>query len=109
MITIKFADLSCDFAILDRFNQTSGYELVDLENGRYAINDIQLGDFVLNDNIYKILDIWHNKVKTFLEEEYLQNIGKYAEDIDKLRVETYLKELEIIDKAWLKQEVKIWK
>lgn len=24
MITIKFADLSCDFAILDRFNQTIG-------------------------------------------------------------------------------------
>ena len=37
MGTIKFADLSCDFAILDRFNQTSGYELVDLENGKYAI------------------------------------------------------------------------
>lgn len=36
-------------------------------------------------------------------------IGVGLEDIDKLRVETYLKELEIIDKAGLKQEVKIWK
>lgn len=107
MKIIKFADLSCDFAILDRFNQISGYELVDLENGRYTINDIQLGTLDLDDNIYKILDIWHNKVKTFFEEEYLQNIGKYVEDTDKLRVETYLQELEIIDKAWLKQEVKI--
>lgn len=102
MREIRFSDLSCDFAVLDRFNQISGYRLVDLEDGHYTINDLQLMENLdLNENFYSILDIWYNKAKTFYEESYLDNIGKYADDTDKLRAETYLKELEIIKRVWL--------
>lgn len=75
---------------------------MDLEDGHYTINDLQLMENLdLNENFYAILDIWYNEAKTFYEESYLDNIGKYADDTDKLRAETYLKELEIIKRVWL--------
>lgn len=104
MRKMKFAEIDIDFTVLDRFNSLTAYELAKLDNGKFTMIDLQTGQNLdLAVDFYTILDTWYIKAKYYFKEEYLENIGNDVNDMDRLRAETYLKELEIIKRGWLIQ------
>lgn len=99
MKTIKFADISLDLHILDKYHQLTEQELVLDDNYSYNIWNTSWSDFRYDTNysgIYDLVELTLSHAYMYFTEEYY-----CEEDEDYQRQSIYIHNLELV-RIWLK-------
>ena len=99
MKTIKFADISLDLSILDKYHQLTDQELVLDDNYSYNIWNAFWNDFRYDTNylgIYDLVELTLSHAYMFFMEDY-----RCEEDEDYIRQSIYIHNLELV-RIWLR-------